>query len=165
MSVRGQHSFRTIVALVPLAIFSFGPTQIANCWQGGTASKGGSIRLEKPSQRPANNKVRSVYYRRIARSLNLNPSEVAAAYDDARKQNPALKFEMVIMAYWAAEQHSTSNQLEDGKKVVDALRLTRNSLALALRQVYSLTEEQAKDEERKAITEYNEAERKAHPQD
>jgi|GEM_PF-6882966 len=132
--------------------------------QAGTASKGGSIRLEKPEvRRRSNTQILSPEYRRIVSilesdfHLELNFSELRDEYEGALKNNHALKFETVITAYIAAEQQSPSSATNDGEAVVRALKPARNNLALALQRVFSLTEEQAKDRAEEAVERYKQA--------
>src|ERR1051325_1283710 len=130
--------------------------------QGGTASRGGILRLEKPvSVHRQNVQTLAALYRPIVRLLDLNFTELLDEYEAARKDNQGLKFERVITAYIAAEQHSPSSETDYGKKVVDALKPARNDLALALQRVFSLTEEQAKSRAHEAVGRYKEAERQA----
>jgi hypothetical protein len=155
----------TMIAISRFALFLAVSSSIVCAQQAGSASKGGSIRLEKAERAPRSNlQTLAALYRPLVRQLdvsykiNLNFTELVDEYDAARKTNRDIKFETVIIAYIAAEQQSSSEN-DPGKAVVQALKPARNNLALALQRVFSLTEEQAKSQAREAVDRYKEAER------
>jgi hypothetical protein len=124
--------------------------------------------LEKPDPgRRTNLQTLAALYRPLVRQLNviykieLNFTELLDEYEAARKNNRDIKFEMVILAYIAAEQQSSLSESDYGKAIVQALKPARNNLAVALQQVFSLSEEQAKSQAHDAIERYKEAERQA----
>lgn len=128
--------------------------------QPGTASKGGSFRVEKAEPRRHENlETMAATYRPIVRLLDLNFTELMDEYHEARKDNSGLKFESVITAYIATEQCSASSGTDYGKAVVQALKPAHNNLAVALQRVFSLTKEQAKVQAREAAERYKQAER------
>jgi hypothetical protein len=160
--MRGGKLIKSTLALFGFALILSSATVIALAQKGGTAAKGGSHSIERPPrQRRSNLKTLAARYRPIVSQLDLTFSELVDVFDAARKDNPGLKFETVITAYIAAESHSTQSQIEDGKKVVDALSAAHNNLALALQRVFSLSEEQAAEEARAAVARFKEAERQA----
>jgi poly(3-hydroxybutyrate) depolymerase len=153
-----------MIALSRLLLVLVVSASIICAQRGGTASRGGSLRLEKPvSVHRQNLQTLAVLYRPIVRLLDLNFTELVEEYEAARKHNQRLKFQTVITAYVATEQHSFSSGIDYGKKVVDALKSSRNDLALALQRVFSLTGDQAKSQAHEAVERYNEAERQARP--
>lgn len=137
-------------------------SSIVSGHQGGTGSKGGSLRVERPEPGlRTNSKTLAGLYRPVVRQLDLNFTELMDDYEAARKSNRDIKFETVIIAYVAAEQQSHSSENDYGKALVQALKPAGNNLAKALQRVFSLTEEQAKSQAHDATERYKEAERQA----
>lgn len=140
---------------------------IAPGQKGGTAAKGGSLRVEKP-QRNSKTLGERMGYRRIVyvlerqRDLKLDFAELKELHQSALdKGNVRLKFETVIKASLAAQRHSNDDQFVNTQKVVDALSSTNNNLAAALQRVFSISEREAKAEEVAVTAHYKEAERDA----
>ena len=152
----------TMSAIFRLALVLAVSSSIVFGQQGGTASKGGSVRVERPEPGVrTNSKTLAALYRPVVRQLDLNFTELMDDYQAARRSNRDIKFETVIIAYIAAEQQSESSENDYGKAVVQALESARNNVAKALQRVFSLTEEQAKSRAHDAVERFKEAERQA----
>ena len=156
----------TMIAMFRLALVLALSSSIVCGQQAGTANKGGSIRLEKPEPGHRTNlKALAALYRPVVRQLDvlykidLNFTELMDEYEASRKDNRDVKFETVIIAYIAAEQQPPASENDYGKAIVQALKPSRNNLALALQRVFSLTEEQAKAQVQEATDRYKEAKR------
>jgi hypothetical protein len=166
--MNGKSFLQLVVAATYLSVMFVDGTPVVLAQKGGTAAKGGSFKVERAAPpRKSGLENQPFYFRPVVNILRgdsilkLDFDDLQEAYVEAQKRNPRLKFETVIKAFIAAERRLPDAGAENGQKIIDKLRATNNNLALALRRAFSLTEQEAKEEERAANVIYDDAARKA----
>ena len=154
--VKKSFNFSLVSTCVVLTLIF---TQSALSQRVGSAAKGGSLAIERATEKSsADGKNTTEKYQKAVEKLGFKFSDLVAVYQEANKQNAGLQFKNVIIVYIVASNSVTeqSGRAESLRKTVLLLQ-DGKSITGAISEGFSLTEAEARERRKQAAKSLDDA--------